>query len=70
MFIEFAGTTHVGCLGCNNYGHLWNTKEKFDMFQKMRESCVDTISLCDESKFRKISENKLHQTFKLPHKWK
>ena len=28
------------------------------------------ISLCDESKSRKISENKLHQTYKSPHKRK
>ena len=33
-----------------------------------RKLCVDNISLCDESKSRKISENKLHQTSKSPHK--
>ena len=33
-----------------------------------RKLCVDNISLCDESKSRKISENKLHQTSKWPHK--
>ena len=37
---------------------------------KMRESCVYNISLCDERKSRKISENKLHQTSKWKHKWK
>ena len=33
-----------------------------------RKLCVDNKSLCDESKSRKISENKLHRTSKLPHK--
>ena len=33
-----------------------------------RKLCVDNISLCDESKSTKISENKLHQTSKSPHK--
>ena len=41
------------------------------MFQKLEKVVyVDNISLCDESKCRKISENKLHQTSKFPHKWK
>ena len=33
-----------------------------------RKLCVDNISLCDESKSRKISETKLYQTSKSPHK--
>ena len=32
--------------------------------------CVDNISLCDESKSRKITENKLHQTSKSRDEWK
>ena len=33
------------------------------MFQKNeRKFCVDNINLCNESNFKKISENKLHQT--------
>jgi len=38
------------------------------VFKNERKLCVDNISLCDESKSRKISENKLHQTSKSPHK--
>ena len=33
-----------------------------------RKLSVDNISLCDERKSREISENKLHQTSKSPHK--
>ena len=37
------------------------------MFQKLEKVVyVDNVSLCDESKCGKISENKLHQTSKLP----
>ena len=39
-------------------------------FKNERKLCVYNISLCDEIKSRKISENKLQQTSKLPHKWK
>ena len=39
-------------------------------FKNERNLCVDNISLCDEIKSRKISENKLHQTYKSPHKRK
>ena len=36
--------------------------------QNERKLCVGNISLFDESKFRKISENKLYQNSKSPHK--
>ena len=39
-------------------------------FKNERKLCVYNICLCDENKFRKISENKLHQTSKWKHKWK
>ena len=37
-------------------------------FKNERNLRVDNISLGDEKNSRKISENKLHQTFKLPYK--
>ena len=36
--------------------------------KNVRKLCVDNISLFDESKPKKISENKLYQTSKSPHK--
>ena len=43
-------------------------REFLYVLKNERKFCVDIISLCDESKSRKIGETKLYQTSKSPHK--